>query len=133
LFDAFYRSGALVFGGGHVVLPLLLAEVVTPGWVGNEAFLVGYGLAQAVPGPLFTFAAYLGAVTSPPPNGPCRSGCCPHRGAASGHAVGLRHAALLGCAAHAPRRSGGNARHQCCRWWAFLARPSTTRSGPAQC
>jgi chromate transporter len=69
LFDAFYRSGALVFGGGHVVLPLLQAEVVTPGWVGNEAFLAGYGLAQAVPGPLFTFAAYLGAVTGAPPNG----------------------------------------------------------------
>jgi len=69
LFDAFYRSGALVFGGGHVVLPLLQAEVVTPGWVSNEAFLAGYGLAQAVPGPLFTFAAYLGAVTDRAPNG----------------------------------------------------------------
>jgi chromate transporter len=69
LFDAFYRSGALVFGGGHVVLPLLQAEVVAPGWVGNEAFLSGYGVAQAVPGPLFTFAAYLGAVVGPPPNG----------------------------------------------------------------
>src|SRR6266700_747000 len=69
LFDAFYRSGALVFGGGHVVLPLLQAQVGTPGWVSNEAFLAGYGLAQAVPGPLFTFAAYLGAVMGPPPNG----------------------------------------------------------------
>lgn len=69
LFDAFYRSGSLVFGGGHVVLPLLQAEVVTPGWVSNADFLAGYGLAQAVPGPLFTFAAYLGAVTGPPPNG----------------------------------------------------------------
>jgi chromate transporter len=69
LFDAFYRSGALVFGGGHVVLPLLQAEVVTPGWVTNEAFLAGYGLAQAVPGPLFTFAAYLGAVMNSPPAG----------------------------------------------------------------
>jgi chromate transporter len=58
-----------VFGGGHVVLPLLQAQVVTPGWVGNEAFLAGYGLAQAVPGPLFTFAAYLGAVVGPAPNG----------------------------------------------------------------
>jgi chromate transporter len=57
LFDAFYRSGALVFGGGHVVLPLLQAAVVTPGWVTNEVFLAGYGVAQAVPGPLFTFAA----------------------------------------------------------------------------
>lgn len=69
LFDAFYRSGALVFGGGHVVLPLLQAEVVTPGWTTNETFLAGYGLAQAVPGPLFTFAAYLGAVVAPAPNG----------------------------------------------------------------
>lgn len=68
LFDAFYRSGALVFGGGHVVLPLLQAEVVTPGWVSNEAFLAGYGFAQAVPGPLFTFAAYLGAVMGPEPS-----------------------------------------------------------------
>jgi chromate transporter len=69
LFDAFYRSGAPVFGGGHVVLPLLQAQVVTPGWVSNEAFLAGYGLAQAVPGPLFTFVAYLGAVMGPAPNG----------------------------------------------------------------
>jgi chromate transporter len=69
VFEAFYRSGALVFGGGHVVLPLLQAQVVTPGWVSNEAFLAGYGLAQAVPGPLFTFAAYLGAVMNTPPNG----------------------------------------------------------------
>jgi chromate transporter len=69
LFDAFYRSGALVFGGGHVVLPLLRSEVVDPGWVGSDTFLAGYGAAQAVPGPLFTFAAYLGAVTTHGPNG----------------------------------------------------------------
>lgn len=69
LFNAFYRAGALVFGGGHVVLPLLQAEVVTPGWVSSEVFLAGYGLAQAVPGPLFTFAAYLGAVMGPAPSG----------------------------------------------------------------
>ncbi|HZQ74548.1 MAG TPA: chromate efflux transporter [Burkholderiales bacterium] len=69
LFDSFYRSGALVFGGGHVVLPLLRSEVVPPGWVSDDAFLAGYGAAQAVPGPLFTFAAYLGAVMSRPPNG----------------------------------------------------------------
>ncbi|WP_457107332.1 chromate efflux transporter [Methylobacterium sp. P5_C11] len=69
LFDAFYRSGALVFGGGHVVLPLLQAEVVAPGWVGPGTFLAGYGAAQAVPGPLFTFAAYLGAVAGPAPHG----------------------------------------------------------------
>ena len=69
LFDSFYRSGSLVFGGGHVVLPLLQAEVVPPGWVSNDAFLAGYGAAQAVPGPLFTFAAYLGTVMGPEPNG----------------------------------------------------------------
>jgi len=68
-FDAFYRSGALVFGGGHVVLPLLQAEVVPPGWVSNDAFLAGYGAAQAVPGPLFTFSAYLGTVMGPAPHG----------------------------------------------------------------
>jgi chromate transporter len=69
LFDSFFRSGSLVFGGGHVVLPLLQAEVVPPGWVSNDAFLAGYGAAQAVPGPLFTFAAFLGAVMGPWPNG----------------------------------------------------------------
>jgi chromate transporter len=69
LFDAFYRAGALVFGGGHVVLPLLQAAVVPTGWVTNDAFLAGYGAAQAMPGPLFTFSAYLGAVMIPPPNG----------------------------------------------------------------
>jgi chromate transporter len=69
LVDGFYRAGALVFGGGHVVLPLLQAEVVGPGLVEREAFLAGYGAAQAVPGPLFTFAAYLGAVMQTPPSG----------------------------------------------------------------
>jgi chromate transporter len=69
LFDAFYRSGSLVFGGGHVVLPLLQAEVVPRGWVSNDTFLAGYGAAQAVPGPLFTFSAYLGTVMTPPING----------------------------------------------------------------
>ncbi|RSK25731.1 chromate efflux transporter [Bacillus sp. HMF5848] len=62
MFDSFYRSGALVFGGGHVVLPLLEREFVPTGLLSKEAFLAGYGAAQAVPGPLFTFAAYLGAV-----------------------------------------------------------------------
>ena len=66
---AFYRSGALVFGGGHVVLPLLRTAVVDPGWVSDNAFLAGYGAAQAVPGPLFTFAAYLGAVAGVAPGG----------------------------------------------------------------
>ena len=69
LFDSFYRVGALVFGGGHVVLPLLQREVVPAGWVSQSQFLAGYGAAQAVPGPLFTFAAYLGAVMRRPPNG----------------------------------------------------------------
>jgi chromate transporter len=69
LFDSFYRAGSLVFGGGHVVLPLLQAEVVGPGWVTRDAFVAGYGAAQAVPGPLFTFAAYLGAVLIPEPDG----------------------------------------------------------------
>ena len=69
LFSGFYRAGALVFGGGHVVLPLLQAEVVPAGWVSNDAFLAGYGAVQAVPGPLFTFAAFLGAISSQTPNG----------------------------------------------------------------
>jgi chromate transporter len=64
LFNAFYHSGALVFGGGHVVLPLLHAAIVRPGWVSPPLFLAGYGAAQAMPGPLFTFAAYLGALSS---------------------------------------------------------------------
>ena len=69
LFDSFYRTGSLVFGGGHVVLPLLHSEVVPPGWVTEEEFVAGYGAAQAVPGPLFTFSSYLGAVMQPEPNG----------------------------------------------------------------
>ncbi len=67
--DTFYRTGSLVFGGGHVVLPLLDAGVVDPGWVSEDVFLAGYGAAQAVPGPLFSFAAYLGAVAAPPLGG----------------------------------------------------------------
>ena len=69
LFRSFYQAGSLVFGGGHVVLPLLQSLVVPPGWIGNDAFLAGYGAAQAVPGPLFTFAAYLGTVMRPAPSG----------------------------------------------------------------
>jgi chromate transporter len=69
VFDSFFRVGSLVFGGGHVVLPLLQAEVVGPGWVTNEQFVAGYGATQAVPGPLFTFSAYLGAVMGPEPHG----------------------------------------------------------------
>ena len=69
VFDSFFRVGSLVFGGGHVVLPLLQTEVVGPGWITNEQFVAGYGATQAVPGPLFTFSAYLGAVMGPEPNG----------------------------------------------------------------
>jgi chromate transporter len=69
IFDSFFRTGSLVFGGGHVVLPLIQAEVVPPGWVSNEDFIAGYGAAQAVPGPLFTFAAYLGTVMDAGPGG----------------------------------------------------------------
>ena len=69
LFDSFFRVGSLVFGGGHVVLPMLQTEVVGPGWITNEQFVAGYGATQAVPGPLFTFSAYLGAVMAAEPNG----------------------------------------------------------------
>jgi chromate transporter len=69
LLDSFYRVGSLVFGGGHVVLPLLQSEVVGPGWLTNEQFVAGYGAAQAVPGPLFTFSAYLGALMPGQPSG----------------------------------------------------------------
>lgn len=69
VFDAFYRTGALVFGGGHVVLPLLQAEVVAPGWIGADDFLAGYGAAQALPGPLFAFSAFLGTAMSEGPGG----------------------------------------------------------------
>ncbi|HET6522809.1 MAG TPA: chromate efflux transporter [Geminicoccaceae bacterium] len=74
--DSFYRAGALVFGGGHVVLPLLEAEVVRPGWIGPEAFLAGYGAAQALPGPLFAFSAYLGAAMDTPLRGPLGALLC---------------------------------------------------------
>ncbi len=69
LVDSFYRVGSLVFGGGHVVLPLIEAEVVPPGWLTTDRFIAGYGAAQAVPGPLFSFAAYLGAASTAPPGG----------------------------------------------------------------
>ncbi len=69
LIDSFYRTGSLVFGGGHVVLPLLKTAVVSPGWISKDLFLAGYGAAQAVPGPLFTFSAYLGTVMQPAPSG----------------------------------------------------------------
>lgn len=75
-FDSFFRAGSLVFGGGHVVLPLLQSEVVPTGWVSNEAFMTGYGAAQAIPGPLFTFTAYLGAVSQMEPSGWLGAGIC---------------------------------------------------------
>lgn len=74
--DVFYRAGALVFGGGHVVLPLLQTGVVAPGWISNDQFLAGYGAAQAVPGPLFTFAAYLGAIMEAPAHGLAGAALC---------------------------------------------------------
>ena len=74
LFDSFFRVGSLVFGGGHVVLPLLQSEVVGPGWLTNEQFVAGYGAAQAVPGPLFTFSAYLGTMMQTQPNGVAGAG-----------------------------------------------------------
>jgi len=68
-FSAYYRTGALVFGGGHVVLPLLQSQIVNRGWVDDNTFVAGYGLVQAMPGPLFSIAAYLGAAAKQPPNG----------------------------------------------------------------
>ena len=131
LFDAFYRSGSLVFGGGHVVLPLLQAEVVTPGWVSNADFLAGYGMAQAVPGPLFTFAAYLGASVPLPMVSPVlrlHSSPCPCRGCCWSTAccrIGTRYACVPlrkpPCAGPMPPSS------------ASLAPHSTIRSGPAPC
>jgi chromate transporter len=89
LFDSFYRAGALVFGGGHVVLPLLHAEVVPPGWVTEERFLAGYGAAQAVPGPLFTFAAYLGAASEPGQTNPNAIEFWPEPNRAAGAVIAL--------------------------------------------
>jgi len=76
LLDSFYRTGALVFGGGHVVLPLLRAQIVPPGWISDADFLAGYGAAQALPGPLFSFAAYLGNAMQPPPSGIAGAALC---------------------------------------------------------
>lgn len=69
LIDSFYRAGALVFGGGHAVLPMLQAEVISNGWVSRDLFMAGYGLANAIPGPLFAFSAYLGSVSKTQPSG----------------------------------------------------------------
>ena len=115
LFEAFYRSGALVFGGGHVVLPLLQAEVVTPHWVTNETFLAGYGLTQAMPGPLFTFAAYLGAVMQPTPNGVAGSAIALVAIFLPGSIARLRDAAFLGRVAHRTNDASRNAGRERCR------------------
>jgi chromate transporter len=120
LFDAFYRSGALVFGGGHVVLPLLRDAVVTPGWVSDNAFLAGYGAAQAVPGPVFTFAAYLGAIMYGVPGAVLAL-----------VAIFLPGMLLMHCACgrRRRRRCVGSTR----RWSACLAPRCTTRCGPPRC
>ena len=107
LFDAFFRSGALVFGGGHVVLPLLHATVVEPGWVSDGQFLAGYGAAQAVPGPLFTFAAFLGAVAGPTPNGVPGAAIATRRHLPAVVPADLRGAPVLGPAARIRRRPAG--------------------------
>ena len=130
LFEAFYRAGSLVFGGGHVVLPLLQASVVPPGWVSNDAFLAGYGAAQAVPGPLFTFAAYLGAVMGPGAERLDRRGALPRR----------RCSCRRSCWSSVRCRSGttcggGRGRSRRCaasmpRWSACCWLRSTIRSGP---
>ncbi len=110
LIDSFYRSGSLVFGGGHVVLPLLQQQVVPPGWVDNDTFLAGYGAAQAVPGPLFTFAAYLGAVMAP--HRRSRRHALPPRHLPSLVPAAGRRAAVLERAAPAFHRQGGAHRDQ---------------------
>ncbi len=113
LFEAFYRAGSLVFGGGHVVLPLLQAAVVPPGWVSNDAFLAGYGAAQAVPGPLFTFSAYLGAVMGPPPNGWAGAIAVPRRDVPAVVPAGDRRRCRSGTTLRRrPWRAGGAARRQ---------------------
>ncbi|SHK22147.1 Chromate transporter [Roseomonas rosea] len=96
LSEAAYRAGSLVFGGGHVVLPLLERAFVPAGWISADAFLAGYGGAQAVPGPLFTFAAFLGAAQGMAPTGVTGCNDRAGRGLPAGAAADLRHAALLG-------------------------------------
>ena len=129
---SFYRSGALVFGGGHVVLPLLQQAVVPPGWISNDAFLAGYGAAQAVPGPLFTFAAYLGAAMGPAPNGWLGGLICLARDLPAVLSPADRRAAVLGRALrHRPgcnRRSKASMRLLS----AFCLRRFTRRSGRAR-
>jgi chromate transporter len=118
LIDAFYRAGSLVFGGGHVVLPLLQASVVPPGWITNDAFLAGYGAAQAVPGPLFTFAAYLGAMMQVPPNGWAGADHLSPGGIPALVSSGHRRASFLGRSPPAKIRAGRTPRRECRRGWA---------------
>ena len=117
LVDSFYRAGSLVFGGGHVVLPLLQAEVVPPGWVTNDAFLAGYGAAQAVPGPLFTFAAYLGAAMGPAPNGWLGASICLAAIFLPSFLLATRRPAVLGRAEEQADRAGRPQGRQCRRGW----------------
>lgn len=115
VFDAFYRAGSLVFGGGHVVLPLLETEVVRSGWVSHDQFLAGYGAAQAVPGPLFTFAAYLGTVLGPEPNGLIGAGITSSRGFPAGIPDPHRRHSFLGRLPQTRERTSPDARRQCRR------------------
>ena len=130
VFDSFYRAGSLVFGGGHVVLPLLQAGVVDPGWVTRDAFVAGYGAAQAVPGPLFTFAAYLGTVMTRAAERRARRAAVPARDLPAVVPAGDRRAAVLGRPAAAAAGPGGTARRQCRRGGAAARR--AVRSGVDQ-
>ena len=130
VFDAFYRAGSLVFGGGHVVLPLLQARWFRPGWVSNDAFLAGYGAAQAVPGPLFTFAAYLGAVMGPQPNGWAGALHLSRRHLPAVLPAGHRRAAVLGAAAPTRRWRKPPCAASTPPWSGCCWPRSTSRSGP---
>ena len=131
LFDAFYRSGALVFGGGHVVLPLLRNAVVLPGWVSDSTFLAGYGAAQAVPGPLFTFAAYLGAVAGISPGGVLGAVIALLAIFVPGILCLLGDLAFLARSAHQAGGASRDERHQCGRRRA--AGSSFVQSGLDEC
>ena len=126
LFDAFYRSGALVFGGGHVVLPLLREAIVAPGWVSDDTFLAGYGAAQAVPGSLFTFAAYHGAVMNIVAERHCRRGHQPDGHFPAGHPVSDGHTAVLGNLPATRRARKRSCAASTRRWSACLAPRFTT-------
>ncbi len=122
VFDSFFRVGSLVFGGGHVVLPLLQAEVVPPGWVTNEQFVAGYGAAQAVPGPLFTFAAYLGAVMRPLGGGLAGAALALVAVFAPSFLLLIGALPLWDSLRPQAELSGGAARHQCSRGGIALGR-----------